>query len=189
MDHAAAAGGFRPPARYSRIDGPPDSDLAGFWAEIRTNLLGAEVVALRSANYFVDLHRVMAPLIRAWNYEAPVERERVEPAILADDGATEIVPERTVVEVDYEPLPPPAEAGPEVLERVDAVTKVWLRAEILFAPLRIEGAKPAKKPEDDTPEGKSSGRAGTTPGGTPDEAAPSTRKPRSRPSRPSSTKP
>ena len=188
MDQATA-GGYRPPARYLRIEGEPGTDLEGFWAEVRSNLLGAEITALRSANYFMDLHPVLAPLIRQWNYMAPVERERVEPAVMSADGKTEIIPERTVVAVEYEALPPPAEAGPDILDRVDANTKVWLRAHILFAPLRIQEAKPAKKAADDTPEGKSSGRAETSAVGTPDKETPSTPKPKSRRSQPSSTKP
>lgn len=189
MDQSLAAGGYRPPARYIRIEGPPDTDFAGMWAEVRSNLLGAEVVALRSANYFVDLHRQMAPLIRAWNYMAPVECERVEPAVMSEDGKTEIIPERTVVTVEWEALPPPAEAGPEVLERVDGNTKVWLRAEILFAPIRILDAKPAKEPKDDTPEGKSLGHAEPTADGMPGEETKTTPKPMNRRVRRSSIKP
>lgn len=122
------------PAIYKRMEGDPGGRFAGLWIETQSNLLNVEVRVIGSLTYWVDIHNVIAPLIRAWNIQGPKEVTVTRPALLADDGETVIVPERQVPELVWETLPPPMEAGPGVFEFIDQLTKQWIWTQVQNAP-------------------------------------------------------
>lgn len=130
--------GYRPPARYRIVraaDGSPwdgsRTDSDPLWAEIRSNLTGGELEWMKAARTDDEIRARMAPYVLAWNCQAQVY----------DADADEL---------RWEALPPPAEAGPDVLTKVDAWTVVWLRTQLITAPQR---------PGDDALEPSSSSRA------------------------------
>lgn len=157
---------FRGPANWLRVEGADGTIFAGFWAELRTNLDGGEVAAIESggmAKY--DYACLMAPHIKAWSYVVSEAVPVTLPAetVTAHDGSLIELPEREVLQPQDRELPPPAEAGPLVLCQIDGMVFTWLRTMLCLKPYRINQARPG----DETPEGKSSGRAKPTPAGTP----------------------
>ena len=175
---------FRGPARWLRLDGAEGTMFEGFWAKVRTNLDGGEVAAIEAAGGTKwDLACLMAPHIRAWNYVVSEAVAVTLPAetITAFDGELIELPEREVMQPQDVPLPAPAEGGPMSLIRIDGHLFTWLRTMLCLKPYRINQARPG----DESPEGKSPGRAKPTPAGTPagtptSRAASSTKSRRSR---------
>lgn len=118
-----------------RVEGGEGTPFAGFWVELDAGLTNGQREALRRNTYWWDLHRLMAPLVLGWNYVAETVEAVAEPPVYGEDGATELVPARTVHRVTGEEwLPPPCDAGPDVFLRVDAATKRWIRDRLIGLP-------------------------------------------------------
>lgn len=179
----APRAGYRP-ERWRWMEGVAGTSFEGFRVEVRSNLLGAEIAVLEADQKIYDLYHLMAPWVRDWNYEVAVEGTVEEPAVYDDEG-NEVVEARTRPCVTYEKLTPPAEGGWEVFKRVDLFTVFFIRTMLGQSPYRILSAAP----DEETPEGNSSGRAKPTPAGTPDSSSKSTSGKTPRPARGSSRKP
>lgn len=117
--------GFRYRARTIRYEGDAGSPFEGLWIEVTQVRTGAEYTALAKNEYWIDLHPVMAPFVVGWNLDGvvadPVERDAI--------GA--VVDAHTAYELTYAPLPPPAEAGPDVFDKVPVEVKQWIHRKLL----------------------------------------------------------
>lgn len=111
---------FRNPGKIIRYEGEPGTPVDGFWIEIRQVRTGDAFAALTKNSYWIDLHEAMAPFVVGWNFEGEVLDEIQKEAI------GEVVPARTTFAVRFESLPPPAEAGPEIFNKVAVEVKQWI---------------------------------------------------------------
>jgi hypothetical protein len=161
---APATAGFRPPPRYRAITGREGSlwdgagtDSAPLTALVRSNLTGGELDRLRwvrdrmhEAQDPSVAYEALAPYVAAWNAEGS-----------AFDPATG--------ELTWAPLPPPAEAGPAVFERVDYLTVWWLLVNTITAPTSLSpSAAKTSTPSD----GRRGGGSSETPPGPSDGPSP-----------------
>lgn len=95
-------------------------------ATIRTNLTFAQLEEIPSGDHvtFPEVWEVIYPYVVAWN-------------VLAEDESTG----------DIVPVPPPAEAGPEVAKLLDAQMSLWLITQVRMAHLggaeRKNGSAPS----------------------------------------------
>lgn len=108
-----AAAGYLPAARprYRRVECEFTRGAEGaepFWAEIRSNLTWGEISALEDvrSKRWTDLWALMAPYVAEWN------------ALGLDPDGNAL------------PVPPPAEAGPDAFQAVDASLTLWLLGEL-----------------------------------------------------------
>jgi hypothetical protein len=114
---------FRNPGKIIRYEGEPGTEVEGFWIDVRQVRTGDAFAALTKNSYWIDLHEAMSPFVIAWNFEGEVLEEVEKPEIV---GVGVTVPARTTYAVRYEPLPPPAEAGPEIFTKVAVEVKQWI---------------------------------------------------------------
>lgn len=157
------------------VEGPPNEAGERAWARIRSNLSGGELTVLSlmfaegSTCTLGDFEAFIAPMILEWNVAEDAVIEREVPAVLDDDG-TEVTPARTVPAIERRPLPPPAEAGPDVLRKVALDLKLWLKDALLSAPFALsDAAAKRSRRSDDAPGGRPTAPPPTAP------EAPSTR--------------
>lgn len=131
------------PGRWITVTGDEGSQFAGVWVEIRANRNRAVSQALIEAKYWRDLAPILAPLIRDWGGITidALEHDDV-PAVLADDGETELLPARTVPRLVRRELPfsPAADGGVQsVLDLADGDPELadWLQLQAITAPRRV----------------------------------------------------
>jgi hypothetical protein len=120
MDWSFLRMAFRNPGKIIRYEGEEGTDVEGFWIEVRQVRTGDAFAALTKNTYWIDLHEAMAPYVVSWNFEGEIVDEVEKPAI------GDVVPARTTYAVRYEPLPPPAEAGGEIFNKVATEVKQWI---------------------------------------------------------------
>lgn len=159
-----AAGGFREAPRYRTIEAPSGSPWDGTASgsaplsiTVRSNLFGAELDRLRWARDRAIAEKddrivfeAVAPYVTAWNAEAPV-----------------FDPETG--ELEWRRLPPPAEAGWEVLAQVDWRTALYVVTRLITAPVTLgEALAPPSTPSD----GRRDGAPSETPPGAADAPSP-----------------
>lgn len=131
---------------------------SGAWAEIRASRSNAVKQALLLNRYWRDVAPVLSPLILAWGGFTIEVLEREEaPAVLAEDGETELVPARTVYRAVEILPPPPAEDGESILKvfLADRVLANWFHLQAMVAAetyAETEGKAPGQ-PSADTPDG------------------------------------
>jgi hypothetical protein len=164
------------PEKVITYTGEPGTPLDGIEVQLKQLRLGADIEALVSATYLIDLHAVVAPFVVGWNVGGKQIVDVEVPAVLGADG-TEIVPARTRKETEYVQLPPPAEAGPDILLAISPEIRDW-----------IVGRLYATVGHRDTDPKASSPTSGPSPNGEPD-AMPSAPSTSSRRARSSSAKP
>lgn len=150
--------GFVPKVRTVRVecDWPDLQPAAGgeqLWAEIE-DITFDEQAAIPYGQQFryADLWAAIAPYVHAWNATGR-NRETKQ----------------------YEALPPPAEAGPEMFSRCPKMVAQWLAIELKYGPLKKD-TDPKGSGTDSTPapvsgtdsasSPKASSRNGTTPRGS-----------------------
>lgn len=129
--------GYRRAPRYEEVEYRPDDlpeDQEGLKATIRTNLSFAEIDAIPYGLKvrFDEIWPVIAQYVTAWN----VDGENLE------TGA-------------WEPVPPPAEAGPEVFSALEQVEALWLTLAIKFGhrqKMETEEGKAGSAPSGSGPE-------------------------------------
>lgn len=87
----------------------PDNPAEPFRAEIRTNLTWGEIdtIDLSGGLTYAQLWDVLAPHVRAWNALG-----------------------RNVETDGIEPVPPPAEAGPEAFRAIEPGLTMWLATQL-----------------------------------------------------------
>lgn len=165
------------PGRIIRVEGTDDSECAGLWADLRQIRTGAEYRALSTTGQkWGDVVRTMAPYIVAWNIEGIEEVTETVPAVLAEDGSiTE--PEFVRVTLTRASVPPPAEAGPDVLIGCAAPVRYWLLARLIETLwYRADDPKSSRRLSSDTPPGPSSETSPAPKSGTSGESRRRTRK-------------
>lgn len=137
--HGAAPAGFRPAGRWRWVelgeafaaDYPgmvPAEGAEPFRAEILVSLTGRQIADLsRPRIPYDELHELLAPCVRAWNYRA---------VAVGEGGAPELAP-----------VPPPAEAGPAAFLAVEVELVDWLWTRLVNArfedPTRKNSGTPA----------------------------------------------
>lgn len=119
--------GYRRAPRYEEIEYRPDElpeDQEGLKVTIRSNLTFAEVdeIPYGLKVKFADIWPVIAPYVIAWN----VMGENVETG-------------------EWEPVPPPAEAGVSSFDALEDVEALWLILAIKFKHRqKVEGEEAGK---------------------------------------------
>jgi hypothetical protein len=140
--------GYRPPPRYRTIVAPPGSmwDGAGsdgdpLTATVRTNLTGGELEWFNfhrdravEGNDHEALFRLLVPYVTAWNVR-------------------ESVFDRETGEVEWRPVPPPAEWDAFDPGRVDVLTFVWLAVQVGRAPTVLSERAEKTSPPSEAPRG------------------------------------
>lgn len=139
--------GFVPKVRTVRVtcDWPDLQPAEGgeqLWAEIE-DITFDEQAAIPFGQQFryLDLWQAIAPYIHTWN---ATERKRVDGGVV------------------YEPLPPPAEAGPEVFGRCSKWIGQWLAIELKYGPLKKD-TDPKGKSTDSMPAPTSGAHSDSSP--------------------------
>lgn len=127
--------GYIPPQRTREIEATFEAAEGAepFRATIVTSLTFAEVdaIPLEDARW-KDIFKAIAPYVLAWNAMA-----------------------RNVETGEYEPVPPPAEAGPDVFQLVPPDVTVFLAVKLKTAHLGDKDERPKESaPSDDTPDGR-----------------------------------
>jgi hypothetical protein len=103
-----AVAGFVAQGRYRRVECDwiqPADGHDPLWAEIRSDLPFAalDALPLGTDDQYTDLWRAIAPHVRAWN------------ALGLD-----------ITTGTYQPVPPPAEMGPDAFSHVDPLIGIWI---------------------------------------------------------------
>lgn len=115
-----------------------------FRATVLTTLSFEEIdsIAIDGDRKWNDLFAAMAPMVVAWNLTARVS------------GTNE-----------YEPIPPPAEAGPDVFRALEPKVTAWLAMKIRAAQYEIDDLPKESTPSAPTPGGPNEpGSDSPTPG-------------------------
>lgn len=130
-----SAKGWRPKGATRRIEPNPqvwpqlaaDEGEIGLWAEVRDDLTFAQINAIPFGGDVVwrNAWEAIAPYVIDWNAEG----------LDVETG-------------DYAPLPPPAQAGPEVFEQTPKAVTTWLVLELKMGPLRGPDPKGLKRSDD-----------------------------------------
>jgi hypothetical protein len=136
--------GYRPPPRYRTIVAPPGSmwdDGDPLTATVRTNLTGGELEWFNfhrdravEGNDHEALFRLLVPYVTAWNVR-------------------ESVFDRETGEVEWRPVPPPAEWDAFDPGRVDVLTFVWLAVQVGRAPTVLSERAEKTSPPSEAPRG------------------------------------
>lgn len=112
--------GYIPPRRTKVIEGTFEAAEGAepFRATIVTSLTFAEIAAipLNSETTWPELFQAIAPYVTEWNAMG-----------------------RNLETGEYEPLPPPAEAGPDVLRGVSTETSIFLATSLKTVHLKQPG--------------------------------------------------
>ena len=114
---------FRNPGKIIEYHGEKGTPLEGFWIKVRQVRTGEAYAALTRSTYWIDLHEAMAPYVIDWNFEGEIFENVEKPAVVAV-GVN--IPARTTVAIRYELLPPPAEGGPDIFNKVAVEVKEWI---------------------------------------------------------------
>ncbi len=108
IDNVVQIAGYRRPVHYARREfRPPDlpEGAEPLWAKVRSNLTFERLDAIPFGQgvTFNDTFAVIAPYVVEWN----VQGENLQTG-------------------EWEPVPPPAEAGPSVFEQLDHLEAFWI---------------------------------------------------------------